>query len=304
MRRTLTRHPHPPVRRWAAAALSVAALALVAAGCGGDGTEAPAATGSSSAPEVVPHPDRLVLHLDQNRILRLGRTITVQVLDDAEGPVTVARAEVSSDRFDPVTWTGEETFEQQLQLELALPPTRCGSGSDADVTLTYRIGGGPWVRSTSTATDLYGSVGQLMDRDCAEPTFTEAAELELGRHEVVGTGRGSRFLLPVSIQATGERPEVAFAGFESTVLFTVAGTSGLFPDVEPVPLTAGTTFEEVLEITPSRCDAHALAEDKVGTLFPVHLTAPGLPEDASFHLPISDEVRGDLRAFFAPHCGI
>lgn len=282
----------------------MAALALVAAGCGGDGTEAPAATGSSSAPEVVPHPDRLVLHLDQNRILRLGRTITVQVLDDAEGPVTVARAEVSSDRFDPVTWTGEETFEQQLQLELALPPTRCGSGSDADVTLTYRIGGGPWVRSTSTATDLYGSVGQLMDRDCAEATFTEAAELELGRHEVVGTGRGSRFLLPVSIQATGERPEVAFAGFESTVLFTVAGTPGLFPDVAPLRLEAGATYEEVLEITPSRCDAHALAEDKVGTLFPVHLRAPGLPEDASFHLPISDEVRGDLRAFFAPHCGI
>ncbi|CAB4765612.1 unannotated protein [freshwater metagenome] len=282
----------------------MAALALVAAGCGGDGTEAPAATGSSSAPDVVPHPDRLVLHLDQNRILRLGRTITVQVLDDAEGPVTVARAEVSSDRFDPVTWTGEETFEQQLQLELALPPTRCGSGSDADVTLTYRIGGGPWVRSTSTATDLYGSVGQLMVRDCAEHTFDEAARLELGRHEVVGTGRGSRFLLPVGIRATGERPDVAFAGFESTVLFTVAGTPGLFPDVEPLRLEAGATYEEVLEITPSRCDAHALAEDKVGTLFPVHLLAPGLPEDASFHLPIPDEVRGDLRAFFAPHCGI
>jgi hypothetical protein len=286
----------------------VAVLALVAAGCGGAGSTQPDAqsesTGSADAPEDVTHPGRLVLHVDQNRILRLGRTIAVQVLDDADGPVTVARAEVSSDRFEQVTWTGEETFEHQLQLELELPPTRCGAGSDADVTLTYRLGEGPWVRSTSTATDLYGSVGQLMDRDCAEQTFDEAARLELGRHEVVGTGRGSRFLLPVSIRATGERPEVAFAGFESTVLFTVAGTPGLFPDVEPLRLEAGATYEEVLEITPSRCDAHALAEDKVGTLFPVHLLAPGLPEDASFHLPIPDEVRGDLRAFFAPHCGI
>ncbi len=48
----------------------------------------------------------------------------------------------------------------------------------------------------------------------------------------------------------------------------------------------------------------ARAEDKVGTLFPVHLTAPGLPADASFHLPISERARGDLRAFFARHCGI
>lgn len=285
--------------------LAVPALALLAAGCGGAEPDArPAASGSTGAPEDVAHPGRLVLHLDQNRILRLGRTITVQVLDDAEGTVTVARAEVASERFDPVTWTGEETFEHQLQLELELPPTRCGEGSDAEVTLTYRLGEGPWVRSTSTATDLYGSVGQLMDRDCAEQTFVEAARLELGRHEVVGTGRASRFLLPVGIRATGERPDVAFAGFESTVLFTVAGTPGLFPDVEPLRLEAGATYEEVLEITPSRCDAHALAEDKVGTLFPVHLLAPGLPEDASFHLPISDEVRGDLRAFFAPHCGI
>lgn len=279
--------------------------AVVAVGCGADApSREPAATGSSVAPEDVEHPERLVLHVDQNRILRLGRTITVQVLDDAEGTVTVTRAEVSSDRFDTVTWTGEETFEQQLQLEVDLPVTRCGSGSDAEVTLTYRLGDGQWVRSTTTATDLFGSVGQLMDRDCAEQTFAEAATLEVGRHEVVGTGRRSRFLLPVTVRATGERPEVSFAGFESTVLFTVAGSAALYPDVEPLPLTAGTTSTQVLEITPSRCDAHALAEDKVGTLFPVHLTAPGLPADASFHLPISDRARGDLRAFFAPHCGI
>lgn len=281
------------------------ALALAAAGCASVGTSGdPSPTVPGGAPADVAHPDRLVLHLDQNRILRLGRTITLQVLDDAEGSVTVTRAEVSSERFDPVTWTGEETVEHQLQLELELPPTRCGQGSDATVELTYRLGEGPPVRSTSTATDLYGSVGQLMDRDCARSTFDEAATLELGRHEVVGSGRDSRFLLPLRIRATGARPEVAFAGLESTVLFTVAGTPGLFPDVEALPLSAGTTYEEVLEITPSRCDAHALAEDKVGTLFPVHLLAPGLPEDASFHLPISDEVRGDLRAFFAPHCGI
>lgn len=293
------------VRRWPAAALSAVVLALVLAGCGADDPSGePPPTGSSSTPEEVEHPGRLVLHVDQNRILRLGRTITVQVLDDAEGTVTVARAEVSSDRFDPVTWTGEETFERQLQLEVDLPATRCGSGSDAEVTLTYRLDDGPWVRSTTTATDLFGSVGQLMDRDCAEETFAEAATLEVGRHEVRGSGRGSRFLLPVTVRATGERPEVAFAGFEGTVLFTVAGTAALYPDVEPLPLTAGTTSTQVLEIAPSRCDAHALAEDKVGTLFPVHLTAPGLPEDASFHLPISDRARGDLRSFFAPHCGI
>lgn len=277
---------------------------LLAAGCGSDPSGETAATGSSSAPEDVEHPGRLVLHVDQNRILRLGRTVTVQVLDDAEGTVTVVRAEVSSDRFDPVTWTGEETFEHQLQLEVDLPATRCGAGSDTTVALTYRFGDGPWARSTTTATDLFGSVGQLMDRDCAKQTFAEAATLEVGQHEVRGTGRGSRFLLPVTVRATGARPEVAFAGFEGTVLFSVAGTGGLYPDAEPLPLTAGTTYAEVLQITPSRCDAHALAEDKVGTLFPVHLTAPGLAEDASFHLPISERARGDLRAFFAPHCGI
>ena len=35
------------------------------------------------------------------------------------------------------------------------------------------------------------------------------AALEVGQHEARGTGRGSRFLLPVTVRATGARPEVA-----------------------------------------------------------------------------------------------
>ena len=59
-----------------------------------------------------------------------------------------------------------------------------------------------------------------------------------------------------------------------------------------------------LRLVPTRCDPHALAEDKVGTLVGVHLAAADLPELASYYLPIGDERRALLRGFFTTHCAL
>jgi len=160
--------------------------------------------------------------------------------------------------------------------------------------------------SETVATDRYGAVGLFLDRDCAEQTLAEAADLELGAARVVGLGADSVFELPVRLVPTGARADVSFLGFDDTVLFAQAPGSSSVTDGAAYPLGPGDApVEAVLRLVPARCDPHALAEDKVGTLVGVHVRALGLPATAAFYLPIGAERRALLRgSFFPTHCGL
>lgn len=288
-------------RRPAALGALLAACALLTA-CAHENDDDPA---TRAATTTAPFPDTLTAYVDQSRLARVGRDVFVRLVHAGEGTVTVTRAEVTSERFGPVTWTGDETFMNEADLPFEMPDGACGTGSDAEVRLTYRLDDGPEQVSTTTATDRYGAIAFLLERDCARATFAEAADLTLGEPRVVGgTGRASYYELPVTITATGDRDDVAFGGFERTVLFSLREGSAVWPTTPPAPLTAGTTLEPVLRLVPGRCDPHALAEDKVGTLVPVHVEAPGLADNALFHLPLTDDARATLRRFFATYCGL
>ncbi|WP_244928142.1 hypothetical protein [Nocardioides sp. W7] len=280
----------PPPRR-----VLLAVLALPLLGCGGGGDE--------PAPETVEMPSGLTAYVDQSRLLRVTRTAFVRLVDEPDRTVTVTRAEVTSPRFGTVTWTGEKSFVNEADLPFEMPPGRCGDGSDARVRLTYRLDDGPERISETTATDRYGAVGLFLDRDCAAEVLGEAATLELGEPRVVGVGRASVFEVPVTLTPTGERDDVSFAGFEGTPLFRNADGSPAADHIPPVPLGPDDPPAELLlRLVPTRCDPHALAEDKVGTLIGVRTRAPGLSPVASFFLPIGDERRAALRAFFSTHC--
>ncbi|MEO9324324.1 hypothetical protein ABFT23_12595 [Nocardioides sp. C4-1] len=277
----------------------LAASTLLAA-CGHENDDAPV-----GAEPAVPFPDSLTAYVDQSRLARIGRDVFVRLVHEGKGTVTVTRAEVTSARFGAVTWTGEETFMNEADLPFEMPAGTCGTGADAEVRLTYRLDDGPEQVSTTTATDRYGAIALLLERDCAQATFDEAADLTLGEPRVVGgRGRSSYYELPVTITATGDRDDVSFGGFERTVLFSLRDGSAVWPTTPAVPLTAGTTFRPVLRLVPGRCDPHALAEDKVGTLVPLHVEAPGLADNALFHLPLSDDARATLRRFFATYCDL
>lgn len=285
----------------------VAAAALLlccTTACGGsDQTPTGTGAGTPGAPTTTAFPTDLTAYVDQSRSERQGRSVFVRLVHDGEGEVTALRADVDSDRFGKATWTGEKSFTNEADLDFELPVGSCGTGSDADVRLTYRIDDGPELVSTTRATDRYGAIALFLDRDCAEQTMGEAADVTVGAHRVVGRGVGSVFEVDVAIAGTGAREDVSFGGFQGSVLFrTVEGTP-VYPAVAPVPLVAGAEDDVTLRLAPGRCDPHALAEDKVGTLFGVHVVAPGLPEGAFYYLPISDETRADLRAFFGTSCG-
>ncbi|WP_127481146.1 hypothetical protein [Nocardioides pantholopis] len=270
------------------------ATGLTAAGCADEG--------AGTGPDQTALPDGLTAFVDQSRVQRQGRTVFVRLINDTGQRVTVTQAVVGSPRFPERTWTGEKSFVNEADLEFELPPGRCGRGSDATVRLTYRLDDGPERVSTTTARDRYGAIGLFLARDCAEATLAEAADVEVGEPSVTGRGRGAVFELPVRFVPTGERADVAFAGFEDTVLFRNAPRSPTAGG-EPVPVT-GEPVRVVLRLVPARCDPHALAEDKVGTLVGVRVDAPELPPGSSYYLPLGEPDRSALRGFFAVHCGL
>jgi hypothetical protein len=250
-------------------------------------------------------PSEYQVFIDQNRLQRRTRTVFVRFVNGGDKMMTVRRAEISSERFGKVTWDEEDkTFHNEADLEFEMPPGRCGTGSDATVEVTYRVEGESEDRvSTVEAKDRYGEIGFFLDRDCAERTLREAADLEVGEPQVTGEGKSSHFLLPVTMSPTGERDDVHFLGFSSTVLFRSIGPWAQ-PDVD-VPLGPDDPVAHVtLEIVPGRCDGHALADDKVGRLFDVRIKADGLPEASSFYLPLTDEQRVAMFTFLKMHCGL
>lgn len=284
-----------------AAALSTGLLGIIVlAGCTGASTPTPS---SAIAPAAAPLPVGLTAYIDQGREQRESELIRVRLVNEAERFVTVTRAVVSSDRIDTVTWTGDKTFQNEADLVIEPPLGRCGTGSDADVELTYRIDDGPVQTSMTRATDRYHQIGLVLDRDCAERTLAEAAMVTIGEPRVVGTGIDSVFELPVTVTPTGGRDDVSLVGYADTVLFsqTTGSTSAETGSPRPV---SGPAFDAPLRLVPSRCDPHALAEDKVGTLIGVVVTAADVGPGAAYYLPISDATRSALRRFFSTHCGL
>jgi hypothetical protein len=264
----------------------------------------PGCESSDPSPVEEPLPDAVVMHLDQSRTERKGREVFVRIENGTTQRLVVDGFTLTSPRLPTIAWTGDETVEPtyETDLELDLPKGRCGAEVDASVTLRYRLGDGPVTTSTGPADDVYGSVALLADRDCAEATLTAAADVTVGAPRVVGRGRASVLRLPVTLSPTGRSTGVRFAGFESTVLFRQTADSPADVSVALDADSPATTQQ--LSVVPSRCDPHALAEDKVGTLFGVRVRGTGLDDDAAYYLPLTREQRSAFFDFFATHCGL
>lgn len=256
----------------------------------------------ASEPEEVAWPDGLTALLDQTRLQRNTGDAFVRLVNDTGTPIEVSQVEVGSDRFE-ATWSGEEAVDRETDFDFAMPRGKCGGGGDAEVTITWRTSGeqGEWRTSTGEAEDRYANIDRLLDRGCAERTMSEAAEITFGEPRVEGVGRQSVFVLPVTFTPTGERPEVTFAGWEGTVLFQMAPGAPTFPRFTPRPMTGEAATLE-MRVVPARCDPHALADDKVGSLFRVHVGGPGLPEQAAYFLRLDKGQKTALYDFLPGYC--
>ena len=144
----------------------------------------------------------------------------------------------------------------------------------------------------------------LTERDCFAKEVAAIGKVSLAAfHADDPTGPAE---LEVRVDAAGGDGTLRITSMESTTLFNAL-------DADGEPTTSGPVGIELrrgepaatarVPIVPNRCDPHALAEDKIGTVFVLAAEVAGC-RAGFLSLPASPELRGELYEYFTRACGL
>ncbi len=195
--------------------------------------------------------------------------IEIQVRNNETEPVTVQRAQLFSTRLSAFPVWGQPVEippGAAMDLKVSLPPALCSGDAVDEVMLTIDDR-----QVTLPADDRLGQLAKYRAAQCFEQEVDRA-----GGFRVTGLD-GDRLTFATALQ-------VGTIG--STTLFIPVEQDG-----------------DSVRLTPNRCDAHALAEDKQGTYFPVPLTSPeGV--SGEYVAGVDQVLRGELYQLYARLCGL
>jgi hypothetical protein len=241
-------------------------LALSSSGC--VSSSAPESNGGATAQP------RLGASVLQFRQDYQPRRIQIRVANNGTEAVTLTSARLRSAGFsqDAVWAGGPAVLAPGLQIDLPtlLPPSACRAGSDTvpAVVVQFRVGSGSGHSATLDVQDPFGSLERVHRDDCLQQIALAITSMSLGEPlRTTRIGGALVALLDLRLTPTGAPGTV-------TVL-SVSGTTLLAPGQGPtwlvgVDVSGGTGAQTVtLTARPNRCDPHAVAEDKIGTVLPV-----------------------------------
>ena len=312
----VTRRRHI-VFRAAAAAIAAAVLGAAAA-CSPEG--GPAGTTSTAT-------DAVTAEISQFRDNYSKQIIEIQLTNTTSRALTVLAAELTSPLFAaPITWparTGgiELPPGQAKSLPAQLPAPECGSPSPAStgpatasgnavVALRLAVPQGSVPQGTAPpqavapAADPFGVLARNNSEMCLARAASAVAAIALVPDlEVAADGRTAVVRLLVQPRAASGggagAGELVIDRVEETTLLAEAPQA---PWPRSVTLSAGGPPAEVrLGIRPSRCDPHAVAEDKVGTLLPLRVRVAG--REGVVKIDAGSQLRGRIYDFVTKACG-
>ena len=285
--------------------LSGVLLVALLAGC----TTAPPSGQSSIETPTEP---QLTVDVRQTRTDVDGDMVTLLVANIGDDPFTVTDVRIDSEFFATAPhWTGETVVPAHLAkaLRVPFPDAVCGDGrptdpvfsGSAEVAVQVDDGGGGF-SVTLPASDSLGAIPRLTGVECALADLAATADIALSDQLRTEDEAGR----PTALVDLVITPSGAGAG-----AFTIdsSGSTVLLrqtPDtVRQLDLAVTATMAPTavtLRYVPSRCDPHAVAEDKVGTRIPLTITFPDGAE-ADIVAPASSELKGALFRYVAQYCG-
>lgn len=271
------------------AGVSTAALVLVAlAGCG---APAPAAPEGLSVLVYQPRPD-----------VAAGR-FALQVVNDGAETVAVTGARLASPDFEAdVAWAGGGSSVlagRKLDLRVDVPDVLCDAETDATAFLA--VDGGEEVEVP--VSDPYDFLARLHAEQCVGQAIADVVAVT-PREILLPAGRGPAILV-LDLVPTGAAGEVHVVGVRGTTLLEPAGDDGVATPELPLDIDLSATGPSELRVAflPNRCDSHALAEDKVGTIIPF-LVDRGSDEPVRWMLVLPDDLKGAFHDYYAAFCGL
>jgi hypothetical protein len=309
---------------WLAAAAAAGLLAIVPACSEGGGK----ASGTRSGEAQPSFPVTAVVN--QLRDNYSKQIVSIELTNTSDTVPTVLGARLDSALFTgAISWQAspagiELPPGQTKSLPAQLPAPVCEpsvqGGPAPTVTLTIAPAAGPAASAVPAPPSVLHSAPQsategslpasdpygVLARNNAEMCLAQAADAVAGFRldpglEIAADGQTAvvRLLVTPRQGRTG-------ADSGSLTLVRIDGTPLLAEDAavpwpRDVPVQAGGESREIrLGIRPARCDPHAVAEDKVGTLLPLRVTVAG--RDGILKVDAGPLLRGRIYDFVTAAC--
>ncbi|QGQ18344.1 hypothetical protein GC089_02545 [Cellulomonas sp. JZ18] len=256
--------------------------------------------------------DALTVEVAQARADRVARVVELRVRNAGAGDVLVqeARLTTATTSAPAVTERGRDVragSTRALRATLADPVCPAGgvtTGVDPapvvelDVVDTTGRAGTVRVLPTDEGDDLRRVHGE----DCAAVAVAAGLTLALDATLTTRDGpTGPVADVVLRVRPVPGGPHVRLVGVGATTLLRPAGGYGRWVvDVDSAaPPPDGRV---VLPVAPARCDLHAIAEDKRGTVLGVHAVVDGV-ELPPVSVPAPPALRGALYDFVLAACG-
>lgn len=295
----MLRRSRLPVARHVASLLLAAGVAS-AAGCSGPSsptalTSAPVRLGGSATAGPV------TAAVEQFRDNYSTRIVELQLTNDGGTPLTVVAASLTAGtNTEAMVWRAgpggtELPPHQTKSLPVQLSSSACSTkGMDAQARIVFRDGVAERV-IVLPAADAHDVLARNRTEDCTAREAASVAALALSDTLTISTDHRSA-ILHLLLSPTGREGTFTVTNIASTPLLTPA-----------VPWQAGWTVRGTdapgrrdLPIVPARCDAHGIAEDKLGTVLPITVrTARG---EGVVRVAASKLLKGRIYDFITAAC--
>ncbi|QCB92578.1 hypothetical protein [Cellulomonas shaoxiangyii] len=301
-----------------AAAVAAAVLAGTLTACGPPAPTPSTTTPAPTATDAGPLPDdvarALAVEVAQARTDRVARVVELRVRN--AGPVDVT---VVEGRLTTATTAAPAVTEKEREIRggstramrAALAAPTCPAvatgtaGPDpapvVELDVVDAEGRAGTVRVVPT--DETDDLRRVHGEDCAAAAV--AAGLRLGLDDALVTreedGRPVADLV-LRVEPVAGGPHVRLVQVGGTTLLRPAAALGPWVvDVDSAHPPADGRV--VLPVVPARCDVHAIAEDKRGTVLGVRAVVDGV-EQPELYVAASAQLRGALHEFVRAACGV
>jgi hypothetical protein len=293
-------------------------LLAVLSGCAGP-VPSPSASPSSTVvlpsgdASPAPTPDitaatdgRVIVGVTQGRSDYAAGVFALTVENTTDEELSVRSAVLRSPAFRAdVVWEGDAIVPPGSTRDLRVPvPDVACPLTDRSLALTvgYRLGDVD-ASAALIPLDPYAVIDRLSESGCLAEAVAAVVDIRLSDDlSVVGSGSSATASLSLVLRPVGDLSagHATIVSVDATTLLSPADGSARWDVGETI--SAGDDRRTViLTAIPARCDAHAIAEDKVGTLLRVRVRLPDGTE-GPVTVAASPELRSALYGFIADAC--
>lgn len=269
--------------------------------------------------DVGPH---LSVEVEQGRTQYADREILLAVTNGSDRTMTLLAGALHADGFGPSHQTKDRprtlrpgaTRDVYVGLGEAectgfpAGPAEPEPDATPSATITVALGEGDdhGPATDLTVREVRDTAGHLARNhavDCARAAVETGVRLAVQPDVPVEMRDGElTAFVTVRVEPVDGGPEVTIDHVTETTLLTNPDTRGGAAGWTGRRLDGQRSGEIVLPVVPTRCDAHAVGEDKRGTFLPVLASVDGTAQHV-FYVPMPDAARAALYDFIGDSCG-